>query len=792
MIKKLFIIIAALVPVLAVSQQTVGNWKIFPSFNEVEKIVESPSKVYYLSSTKTLFSYDKDTEESYMYGIDNKLTDTGISSIYYNNLSNYLAVAYSSGIIDVLYDDGKVVQLPDIKNALMSSSKNIKDITFAPGRMLVTTDFGLVLYDDVKMEVKDSGVYDQSIEHALITDRFIVIVNTDYNISFMPVEKKLNNFNNFVMQTEKLYSTGFFYLNDNKFISFAGDNRFAIVTYDVDQNKMDVESANYPKVYSSAPTARGYLLYNADNYFDVDFEGNYTVYDIPDELKSSKLSAYDDPERLWAGNAEGIALYDVKGGNLSVINDKMKPAGLTMKKVGRIYSSPSGKVFISYLGYSKVFTADWPTEKGCVNVYQNGKISEATPRNLTLTNTTQAGANDGSYTPVSIFNIVEDPDDPDTYYFPCLYDGVFKITGGEEASVYNTSTSTFYSNGSTCRAHAIDIDSHGNLWVLFQPLGDATAGSIHVLSAAGRKKEATTAADWESHYIPGWSPTGDGRILACKKSNMVFAWYYYNKIVAIDTNGTASTADDTVTILETVTDQDGKVLSLGTPGWMIEDNNGQVWIGGLKCIFSIANPSKVSQPGFTVNHLKVPRNDGTNYADYLLDGEWVLCMDVDNSNRKWISTYNSGVYLVSEDGSNILEHFTTENSLLPENKVYAVSCDKTNNAVYFGTMQGVLQYNSTSSPAADDYSDVYAYPNPVRPEYTGWIVVRGLMDNSLVKIADAAGNVLYQGVSEGGMITWDGCGLDGKRVGTGVYYVFASQNVTGSSSSAVTKILVVK
>jgi hypothetical protein len=104
----------------------------------------------------------------------------------------------------------------------------------------------------------------------------------------------------------------------------------------------------------------------------------------------------------------------------------------------------------------------------------------------------------------------------------------------------------------------------------------------------------------------------------------------------------------------------------------------------------------------------------------------------------------------------------------------------------------LAQYNSSSAPAADDYSDVYAYPNPVRPDYTGWIVVKGLMDNSLVKIADAAGNVFFQGVSEGGMITWDGCDSRGQRVKTGVYYVFASQNATGSASGAVTKILVVK
>ncbi len=66
------------------------------------------------------------------------------------------------------------------------------------------------------------------------------------------------------------------------------------------------------------------------------------------------------------------------------------------------------------------------------------------------------------------------------------------------------------------------------------------------------------------------------------------------------------------------------------------------------------------------------------------------------------------------------------------------------------------------------------------------------MDNSLVKIADASGNVVKQLRSSGGMATWDCCGDNGERVKTGVYYVLASQKESGSASAAVAKFLVVK
>ena len=194
-----------------------------------------------------------------------------------------------------------------------------------------------------------------------------------------------------------------------------------------------------------------------------------------------------------------------------------------------------------------------------------------------------------------------------------------------------------------------------------------------------------------------------------------------------------------------------------------------------------------------IRRLKVPRNDGTNYADYLLETDQVNDIAVDSQNRKWIATETSGLYLVSEDGDKILQQFTTDNSILPSNVVYAAACDPTSNSVYFGTASGVVEYNSTSSPGSDNYDNVVAYPNPVRPDYTGWITIKGLMEDSLVKIADAHGNVFHQGRSNGGMYVWDGCNSEGRRVKTGVYYVFASHSSGdgGGSDAVVTKIMVV-
>ena len=122
--------------------------------------------------------------------------------------------------------------------------------------------------------------------------------------------------------------------------------------------------------------------------------------------------------------------------------------------------------------------------------------------------------------------------------------------------------------------------------------------------------------------------------------------------------------------------------------------------------------------------------------------------------------------------------------------IFSIYADPNSSNVYISTLYGVLRYTQDAAPASDSYEDVYAYPNPVKPGYTGWITVTNLMNNSLVKIMDSAGQLIYEGRSNGGNFVWDGCNSNGQRVKSGVYYVFASQNANDSASGAVTKILI--
>jgi ligand-binding sensor domain-containing protein len=177
-------------------------------------------------------------------------------------------------------------------------------------------------------------------------------------------------------------------------------------------------------------------------------------------------------------------------------------------------------------------------------------------------------------------------------------------------------------------------------------------------------------------------------------------------------------------------------------------------------------------------------------ADYLLGTEEIKAIAVDGANRKWIGTASSGVYLISEDGLETIHHFTAENSPLLSNAIQSIAINEKTGEVFFGTGSGLISYQSDAIEGGNRFENVHAYPNPVRPEYSGVITITGLVADTQVRITDVNGNLVYETISNGGVATWDGCGISGERVTTGVY--FAQCVSPNGKYKHITKILVVK
>lgn len=217
--------------------------------------------------------------------------------------------------------------------------------------------------------------------------------------------------------------------------------------------------------------------------------------------------------------------------------------------------------------------------------------------------------------------------------------------------------------------------------------------------------------------------------------------------------------------------QDGITYS-GAPSVIREDMDGNIWIGTIYGLFMIESDRVDSDENY-MTQVKVPRNDGTNLADYLLSGAVVMDIAIDGGNRKWIGTQGSGLYLIDSDNMTELAHFTTENSYILSDNIMSLAIDNNTGELYIGTDIGLCSYTTDATSAVEtmEKDQVYAYPNPVVAGYDGLITVVGLSMNADVKILTTSGQLVAQGRSNGGTFTWDGRDRQGKRVASGVYMV---------------------
>ena len=250
--------------------------------------------------------------------------------------------------------------------------------------------------------------------------------------------------------------------------------------------------------------------------------------------------------------------------------------------------------------------------------------------------------------------------------------------------------------------------------------------------------------------------------------------------------------DETIVRFDRFVNQDGS--SLGdyvVVNCICEDLNGNIWIGtNMGPVYITTN--EMSDNSLGVIQYKVPRNDGTDYADYLLAGNEITCMAVDKAGRKWFGTNGNGVYLISADNNTQEQHFTTDISKLLSNTIESIAINDQTGEVFFGTERGLCSYvsDATQTNTEMNKDNVWAYPNPVTPEYNGLITVTGLTLNADVKILSANGALVAEGRSNGGTFTWDGNDQKGRRVASGIYMVVTA--TSDGNKGTVCKIAVVR
>ena len=768
--KYILTLVIALAAMVSQAQDDYGKWVLHPIFagENITNCIDTGDEVYYLASGN-LYRYDKDTQENEHLNRANYLNDSGVENIYFNADKNYIMVAYQNSNIDVIdLRNGDVSNISDIKNADISTSKTINSITFAaPNMAIVATDFGFVIINDSKLEVISSYISDKAMEGAMILGKYLII-NQGGNFHYAPVSKHIQQMSDFSSAWVGLVGP-MIPIGDNRFFVLATD-QLAVVTATEDNGRLSFSAT---KVASGRPVTvnkmsdGGYVasFKNADYYYTTSAAGDNAARHEGTGIYSSS----EGGSGMWVLDAQGLKHY-----NGDTLTDNILPNAISISGVPfwMEYDVANSKLYLTS-------TADNVILDDLVGVTQINTFDGNFWHNVTPDGVPEP--DEGCYWPVM------SPNEDNTYFISTRKKGFLKIANDKIVVNLNNA-----SCGINDRMAALRFDSHGNLWIVQTRDNEHP---VRVLTPAKQAKSQITAQDFifnTSSHIRNLNSEGFKRsqFTIGNGDTKVFTNGQYGEALVVWNNNSDLSLNKSISFASgALTDQDGKSLDWYEIRSLATDNSGLVWMGTTSGMISF-DPNKAFDADFHVTHIKVPRNDGTNLADYLLDGQTVNCIAVDGANRKWIGTEASGLFLVSADGQQVLKNFNATNSVIGSNEIYQVCCDPTGNSVFVTTPLGVAEYKSDATPGQANFNNIYAYPNPVRPDYGGPINITGLMDNSLVKIADPSGNVIRSLKSTGGMVSWDGCNYEGDLVPTGVYTILASQ--ADGSGGGTAKVLIVR
>jgi ligand-binding sensor domain-containing protein len=318
----------------------------------------------------------------------------------------------------------------------------------------------------------------------------------------------------------------------------------------------------------------------------------------------------------------------------------------------------------------------------------------------------------------------------------------------------------------------IKFDTNSNLWLL-----NSQAPTASLIRLKDGQFTKFNHQEWMKLNDGGYYNKSNGNLSQILIDSRDLMWFvndhfmkpaYYRYDIDIDK----------AAAYENFVNQDGTTIqNLYGVKCVTEDLENNLWIGTDQGPFMIEKASILSGEAPLIQ-VKVPRNDGTNFADYLLSGINITNIAIDGGGRKWFATNGNGVYLISADNMTQLQHFTTDNSKLLSNSVMSIAINQTTGEVFFGTDKGLCSYISDATETNTEMTsdNVWAYPNPVEPSYTGPITIPGLTLNADIKILSANGAVVNEGRSNGGTYIWDGCDKKGRRVASGVYMVATATN----------------
>lgn len=761
---------------VAMSYNDPAKWTTHFSYSNTDYVCLTENKVFALANNH-LYSISKEDGVLDTYTKLDGFSDNEITNIGYNKDVKSLIIVYSNSNIDILESNGTIFNIPDLYQKQMSVNKTVYQITMDKEYAYLSTGFGIVVVNLKKKEIANTYIIGPDatkvpVYGIAIDEEYIYALSSQYIFKAQKENTNLLDYNYWQEDKIKLKT------NDacKKLFKFASSlytiKRDSIVSQYTENTWEDFYTA--PKLANISLTEDLMLISAGENGIvsydkklsETNHISNYAIH-----------CAYDKKQdTYWIASGEkGCS----KLNNKNETSSFLIPGPLLNNGQRVIYSGDrmyylNGRGSLVSRGY----------QPAIISYVENHKWYNLTPNEM--------GVYDYIDNIYDVTSVITDPKDKSHWYFTSFGEGVFEVKNNKVIFLHNSKTSneqipTAEPNKiHTSYCDGLAMDSYGNIYIGLTVVNHP----ISIYSPNNGWKHFIHDND----QVTGW---GKGFVFT-KKFRLFINTRYDPYLYFWNDNKTPSDPSDDKTKMYLASkwiDKDGKAISPSFIYDVQEDRNGTLWAGTDRGPILFQNPNKIfDNIDYRCTRVKINRDDNSGLADYLLDGETIYAIEIDYGNRKWIGTANSGLFLVSEDGIETIAHFTKDNSPLSSNVISDIELNPVTGELFIVTPEGVFSYQTESTQPVKEASKetIYAYPNPVRPEYSGDVMIAGLEENSTVWITDTSGNLVFKGKTVGGSVSWNCKNSSGNNVAGGVYIVLVSNENSDNPNSVATKILVVR
>lgn len=767
-----------------VAQTAVGTWRSHLAYHNATQCAVVGDKVYVVSDG-SLYSYTPSDEYVESYDKSNLLSDQSIRHIAVDEQTNILVVVYNNANIDLVYPDGSVTNITDFANAT-TLDPTINSLCIVKGKAYIATNFGATVLDVAREEFADTYILNK-VTHSCIEFNNALYAATEEGLYRGELDHNLLDMANWTKVSDEVYAQ--------------------LAIFDKSLMALKAKEAVY-KINATDHTAklfRGgpmYFMHNAAGKLIVGNPDRVYVYTTSTQYVRLNL----DGAVTWL-TASGDTYWSCNGAsglNAYRYNKETQEAELLVSHIQPNSPIRNHCQYLSFVG-DRLLVAG-----GCINyfgssfydgtlmMYEEGSWHAFEEKGINKRTA-------GPYK--NMTSIVQDPKDPRRHYASSFGQGIYEFYDMQFVRQYTHKAKSGYddvvawplesvipSSYEYTRISRLQYDAQGNLWISNAD-GEAKIGDKHNNVDAPLK---VLKPDGTLHSLYYKELENQATVTELLFDHNGWLWGVSMQgppaLFCIDLNGTLeNTADDRIKVFgEKFVDQDGGSVEVYYINDIAEDLEGDIWVMTDKGPYVLYNTEKAFTTSYHFTKIKVPRNDGTNYADYLLDGAYTTCIEVDAANRKWIGTLSNGLYLVGPEGLETVHHFTKDNTPLPSNTIESLALHHPTGELFIGTDKGLIAYTTDATRGEESYREerVYAYPNPVTPDYDGPITIIGLKSNTAVKVINAAGRLVAEGTSLGGSFTWNARTPQGQRVATGIYYVLGCDDE--GREGIVTKVLFVR